>query len=260
MKDLSQPPTDQRRIRQSFQRGLDSYHGAATVQAEIAAQLVQMAVAHDLPQPIETALEFGCGTGHLTDRLVQHFQLRSLLLNDLVPEAAQLVAQRASVPTRAHVGPVETLPLPPRLELIASASTVQWVADLPALMARLSAHLAPGGHLLLSGFGRKQFHELAALGSEAAAPSYLDAADWPQMLPAEMQLLAVRQQPRVLMFDTALNLLRHLRQTGVNGQARQGWSRRDLRAFEQRYLARFGVNGQLPLTYDPVLVLARKSH
>lgn len=260
MKDLSQSPTDHARIRHSFRRGLGSYHGSAQVQADIAARLAQMAVEQDVPHGIENAFEFGCGTGHLTQQLLRRFQIRNLLLNDLVPEAAQMVAQQTAPGARVAAGPVETLPLPAQLDLIASASTVQWIAELPLLMARLCAYLAPGGHLLLSGFGHRQFHELASLGSTAAAPSYLDAAEWSALLPAGMQLVAVEQRPQVLRFDTALMLLKHLRQTGVNGQAQQGWSRRNLQAFEERYRAQFGEDGQLPLTYDPVLLLARRAH
>ncbi|MEX0301621.1 MAG: biotin synthase, partial [Leisingera sp.] len=138
-------------------------------------------------------------------------------------------------------------------------STVQWISDLPALMTRLAAHLQPGGWLALSGFGRGQFRELAALGSDAAAPSYLDAGEWSAVLPQDIELLAIKQRPAVLEFENALGLLKHLRQTGVNGHAQQSWSRRRLREFEDSYRTRFGRKGKLPLTYDPVLLVARKT-
>lgn len=260
MKDIGARIPDQTRIRQSFRRGLGSYHRAASVQAQIAARLAQLLAEAGAAPQIGSAVEFGCGTGHLTQQLGQRFGFGRLLLNDLVPEAsAALSVLPRAAQARFAAGPIETLPLPPQLDLIASASTVQWIADLPGLLARLADHLAPGGRLLLSGFGRRQFHELAALGSAAAAPSYLDAADWPAMLPAGLEILALEQAPQVLHFDGAMALLKHLRQTGVNGHAQQGWSRRRLRAFEDRYRARFGQADQLPLTYDPVLLLARKA-
>ncbi|WP_417474138.1 methyltransferase [Leisingera sp.] len=262
MKDIGARIPDQTRIRQSFRRGLGSYHRAASVQAQIAARLAQLLAQAGAAPQIGSAVEFGCGTGHLTQQLAQRFDFGRLLLNDLVPEAsaALSVLPRATrAQARFAAGPIETLPLPAQLDLIASASTVQWIADLPGLLARLADHLAPGGWLLLSGFGRRQFHELAALGSAAAAPSYLDAADWPAMLPAGLEIHALEQTPQVLHFDGAMALLKHLRQTGVNGHAQQGWSRRRLRDFEDRYRARFGQAGRLPLTYDPVLLLARRT-
>lgn len=262
MKDMMPPQVDRSRVRQSFRRGLESYHRNASVQADIAAQLAQMLQAEGAPGQFGAALEFGCGTGHLTRQLVQRFEIGSLLLNDLVPEAASAVQalEGAELPqVRFEAGPVESLPLPQELDLIASASTVQWIPDLPALTARLAARLKPGGWLALSGFGRGQFRELAALGSAAAAPSYLDAGEWRAVLPGSLDLVAAAQAPVMLEFDSALALLRHLRQTGVNGHAQQSWSRRRLRDFEDAYRAQFGQGGKLPLTYDPVLLVARRT-
>ncbi|MFY0310236.1 malonyl-ACP O-methyltransferase BioC [Leisingera sp. D0M16] len=256
------PQLDQSRVRQSFRRGLESYHRNASVQAEIAAQLAEMLQAQGAPGQFGAALEFGCGTGHLTRQLLHRYRIGSLLLNDLVPEAAfalQALEGAEQPQVRFEAGPVESLPLPQELDLIASASTVQWIPDLPALTARLAARLKPGGWLALSGFGRGQFRELAALGSAAAAPSYLDAGEWRAVLPESLNLLAVTQAPVVLEFDNALALLKHLRQTGVNGHAQQSWSRRHLRDFEDAYRARFGRSGKLPLTYDPVLLVARRT-
>ncbi|MCB4455872.1 malonyl-ACP O-methyltransferase BioC [Leisingera sp. McT4-56] len=262
MKDMQPPHLDQSRVRQSFRRGLESYHGSASVQADIAGQLAAMLQQQGAPRRFASVLEFGCGTGHLTRQLLQRFQADSLSLNDLVPEAAQVLqALDGTAPAQARFagGPIEILPLPQELDLIASASTVQWIPDLAGLAARLAAHLKPGGWLALSGFGRGQFRELAALGSAAAAPSYLDADEWPAVLPHGMEILQITQRPVVLEFSSAMHLLKHLRQTGVNGHAQQNWSRRRLREFEEAYRARFGRNGILPLTYDPVLLVARKA-
>ncbi|UWQ80390.1 methyltransferase domain-containing protein [Leisingera sp. S132] len=262
MKDMQPPHLEQSRVQKSFRRGLESYHGAASVQAETAAHLARMLQDQGAPRHFGRVLEFGCGTGHFTRQLLQRFSAGSLVLNDLVPEAAQVMQALegdTQAKTRFKGGPIESLPLPQDLDLIASASTVQWIPDLPALMARLAAHLTPGGWLALSGFGRGQFRELAAMGSAAAAPSYLDADEWPSVLPEGLEIRQIAQRPAVLEFASALHLLRHLRQTGVNGNARQGWSRRQLRSFEDAYRERFGQGGKLPLTYDPVLLVARRT-
>ncbi|MFW8636253.1 methyltransferase domain-containing protein [Cribrihabitans pelagius] len=258
----ARPGLDQSRVRQSFKRGLGNYHRHATVQAEIAIRLAALLADLGAPRSLNAALEFGCGTGHLTTALTERLDIGRLTLNDLVPEAAAAAAHAA----RPHCGvldilpgPVETLPLPGGQDLITSASTVQWVDDLPALMARLAEHLRPGGWLALSGFGRCQFRELAELGSRAAAPSYMDAQEWPAILPEGLQLVALEQRPMVLEFGNIATLLRHLRLTGVNGNARQGWGRARLRAFEAAYQARFGRGGRLPLSYDPVWLVARKN-
>lgn len=261
MKDSLSPKVNQSRVRQSFSRGLQSYHEAATVQAQIATELVRLLQGQQLQQPLERVLEFGCGTGHLTEALLKAFEIKELVLNDLVPEAEaplRATLEQHGQSAEFRCGAIETLPLPKDLDLITSASTVQWIEDLPLALNHLAAHLAPGGWLALSGFGSAQFRELAALGSAAAAPSYLDVGDWPTVLPAGLKLVALRQQAIPLYFDSALALLQHLRQTGVNGQACGTWTRQALRQFESRYQELFSVDGKLPLTYDAVWILARK--
>ncbi|EBA15595.1 biotin synthesis protein, putative [Roseobacter sp. SK209-2-6] len=261
MKDQISAPLDQSRLRQSFCRGLETYHQHAEVQALIAQELVQLMQQHGVPQALGKTLEFGCGTGHLTASLSRSFDPGALLLNDLVPESEaplRQLLQQAGRAAEFRSGAIETLPLPADLDLIASASTVQWIEDLPGLLARLAQHLAPGGWLALSGFGRGQFRELQALGSAAAAPSYFDRDEWPGLLPAGLEIAVLRQRPVPLFFNSGLEVLRHLRKTGVNGQAGKRWSRSDLAEFDREYRRRFAVEGGLPLTYDAVWVLLRK--
>lgn len=248
------------RVAESFRRGLETYHAAAQTQAQIAQGLAQMLRSNGAPLRFAKTLEFGCGTGHLTEALLQQFDLGDLFLNDLLPEAAARAAGlAASASPTVLTGPVEQLDLPHGLGLIASASTVQWVADWPDVLARLCGALAPGGYLALSGFGTGQYQELTALGSAGAAPNYMDAGDWPAVLPQDLELLEIRQAPIVAEFDNARAVLRHLRRTGVNGRAGDHWTRQQLRAFETAYHDRFERNGKVTLTYDPVMLIARKA-
>lgn len=252
--------TGQNRIRQSFARGLPSYHGAAIAQAQIASLLAQALVDAGAPQRFQQALEFGCGTGLLTDALLQRFAIDQLMLNDLVADPAatlQPILDRHKTQTTFYAGPVETLPLPTALDLVASASTVQWVADPAALIVKLALHIAPGGWLALSGFARDHFAELRAVGAAAQAPSYLDGADWRAILPANMTVHSVTHHRISLQFPNAVSLLRHLRQTGVNAQAGRHWTRADLARFEASLRATQPNDGPLTLTYCPVIVIAQ---
>lgn len=241
------------RVQRSFQRGLSSYHLAASPQAAIAEQLATL-LAHHAQRELGPVFEFGCGTGHLTNALTARFRTQMLHLNDLVEECEALTPTGSSF----SAGPVEDIALPEGLSLIASASTVQWIRDMPQLMAKLWNALAPGGWLALSGFGQDHFHQLTALGSTASAPGYLEPESWGRMLPAEADIRYLKKEEMTLHFTSAMEVLRHLRQTGVNGQARGGWSRARLARFETEYFDKFGAGGEIPLTYMPVYLIARK--
>ncbi len=245
----------------SFQRSLPSYHSASVAQAQIADALVQALQWSGAPTRFARVFEFGCGTGHLTSHLLHQFSIRNLSLNDLLPDCAQAIQpilHRYSAAATFYPGAIETIDLPIGLDLIASASTVQWVDDPAPLMVRLADHLAPGGWLALSGFGTGHFAELRAVGGFGKAPSYLDPVDWQRILPGNLQVLALQSQPIILQFTDALSLLRHLRQTGVNAPASRTWTRADLAAFDARLRQGVPSGSDLTLTYCPVILIARK--
>ncbi|MGR3615084.1 MAG: malonyl-ACP O-methyltransferase BioC [Paracoccaceae bacterium] len=261
MRDFQSRFTTADKVRRSFRRGFASYSETACVQAQVAEQLVSLLAEKRGGNPIAQGFEFGCGTGNLTRALTAEFSVRDLHLNDLVPDAeraARDVAENVgSVSFRA--GDVQSVRPERRFDLIASASTVQWVSDQNALLEQLADMLAPGGWLALSSFGSAQFKELLALGSTAAAPGYLDAVDWQSALPVGLKLVAVKQNQITLSFPNARAVLRHLRDTGVNGRAQAGWTRTRLAAFEAEYMHRFGTRDGVSLTYDPVWVIAQKT-
>ncbi|APG46313.1 methyltransferase [Phaeobacter porticola] len=261
MKDLTVGTSDCNRVANSFRRGLGSYHAQATAQARVAVDLADLLQKCVGDRRFAHVFEFGAGTGHLTEALFHRFDIGTIALNDLVAEAEpplqQTVAAHGGKASFA-VGPIETCAFPQGVDLIAASSVVQWVPNVPQLMQRCAAALTPNGWLALSGYGRGHFRELAALGSTAAAPNYMDHSDWPAVLPQDLQLVELRQAAITLHFASPRDVLRHLRETGVNGQSQGGWTRARLVGFEAAYRQRFSTPQGVTLTYDPVLILARR--
>ena len=252
----------QSRVQRSFHRGLATYHDAAVAQAKVATLLVDALQAAGAPANFGRALEFGCGTGHLTAQILQRFRLQHLTLNDLVPDCAavlQPILQGHTTQVTFHAGAIETLALPTGLDLVASASTVQWVQDPAALISRLTAHLAPGGWIAISGYGRDHFAELRALGRRPAAPSYLDPEDWRVVLPAMLRIHTLARHSLPVQFADGVSLLRHLRQTGVNAGAGRQWTRANLVDFENGLRAARPNASHLSLTYSPVIIVAQRA-
>lgn len=250
------PASTAAKVGRSFARNFHSYHANATIQAVIAEGLARRLQHHGAPARFSRGFEFGCGTGHLTCALRGRFQIDQLILNDLVPGAAGVA--------RAHhadflPGDIRRLPWPEAPDLITSASTLQWMADPAALVARAGAHLTPGGWLALSGFGPRQYSELATLGSGAQAPGLFPADRLAAALGTDQfQIHEARGRVHRLWFTTPQEVLRHLRATGVNGAARAVWTRARLHDFCAAYRDQFERDGQVPLTYHPVWLIARK--
>ena len=249
------------RIAQSFRRGLGTYHAAAVAQAQIAEMVMDALLAAGAPDAFGRVLEFGCGTGHLTAQILQRLAVDHLTLNDLVADCATAlhsVLHGHKTQAAFLVGAIETVPLPMGLDLVASASTVQWVQDPAALIARLSTHLAPGGWLAISGYGRGHFAELQGAGAQAMAPSYLDPQDWRAALPDNLRVRHLAQHSLCMPFPDAISLLRHLRRTGVNAGVGRHWTRAKLAEFDAMLRSDLPKGACLSLTYCPVIVIAQK--
>nr|WP_246184938.1 methyltransferase domain-containing protein [Paracoccus aestuariivivens] len=195
--------------------------------------------------------EAGHGSGFLTRALVA-LEPRALWLNDL---SAPLPDLAWETPPARLAGEITRLALPQGLDLVASASMLQWIADPEALIRRFCAVLDTGGVLAVSGFGPENFPELAALGLPPGAPSYRDSAALAKALPAGMELLVARDEAIRLHFPSAHALFTHLRATGVNGLLGGRMSPAALRSL----MARMDGSGDLTLTYRPSYCLARKS-
>jgi len=253
--------TGQARIGQSFRRGLASYGGAARVQADVARDLAADIARLAPPNGFARALEFGCGTGFLTREMLARLRVGHWHINDLVDESRDHVAQLFDPQATWDFlpGAIETLDLPAALDLVASASTLQWVTDTRGLLARLGACLAPGGWLALASYAPRHFHELAPYGVAARAMSYHDSQTLASLLPEGLALHSTEEEERVVRFASPRAMLQHLRRTGVNGGTRGRWSRGDLAAFEAGYAAHHpdGAGG-VTLTYAPIRLLAQK--
>ena len=238
------------RIATGFARHLASYDTAATAQAQIAARLA----ARIAPQiaPAARMLELGHGTGFLTRQLAR-LDPGEIWLNDLVAPLPEM-AWPAGTKVRALPGDAAALRFPARLELIASASMLQWLPDPAALLHRAAQALCPGGILAIASFGPQNFPELAGLGLPPGAPSYRDAAGLCADLPAGMQILAAWDERIPLAFADARALMAHLRATGVNGLRAGHLSVPRLRGMMQQ----MNLRGQTTLTYRPSYCIARR--
>ena len=248
-------PQHSDRVRRSFSRSFDSYHAAADQQVWVADRLVTALRDAGAPTQFHRAFEFGCGTGHLTRALAEAYGFDQLTLNDLTPDArATAKAHGASF----LPGDVETLAWPAGMELVASASTIQWLNDPMRVLRAAAEELAPGGWLAVSGFGPDQYRELAQLGSKAAAPGLCAVEALAEAVSEHLEVMAMGEARRLQLFPTPVDVLRHLRRTGVNARAQGAWSKSRLARFSTDYIRAFGTEEGVPLTYHPVWIVARK--
>ena len=80
---------DKLKVAQRFEKAAKSYTEHAVVQKQICRNLMQL-MTNYLPQTtLDHVFEIGCGSGNLSQLLMQNLQIRQLFLNDLYSEVQQ---------------------------------------------------------------------------------------------------------------------------------------------------------------------------
>lgn len=248
---------DKSEVKCRFRRSVESYDENAHVQKLIVEKLYKLLQLHLSGTP-RHVLEIGCGTGLLTRKLAGELKPDRLFINDLVYEMCSKTATTCGLADSSCLtGDVEELALPGTFDLIVSTSTFQWFTHLPATLEKLAASLLPGGLMVFSTFGKYNLHELrATTGSGLCYPSKEDISE---LLLPFFDILRLEEEKQVLYFSSPLEILQHLKKTGVNASASDRiWTKGQISRFSDDFQNRYAVDGQYPLTYHPLYFVCRK--
>lgn len=211
------------KVARRFDSAAQSYDAHSPVQRLAAAQLAGRIATASLP-PRPRVLELGCGTGHLTARLLDHLPGATLLATDIAP--AMVAACRARFGGRTGLDfAVMDACHPANLsgfDLICANLAAQWFDDLPATLAALAQRLAPDGLLALSLLGPDSFREWraahAALGLQPGTLVFRTPDEYRAAFPYAGEL-ALDSALHIDRPASAIDFLRALRAIGADTPA-----------------------------------------
>lgn len=242
-----------------FDAGRPTYDEHARVQHAIVEALIDdanrvKAGPSDM-RPGCSAVEIGCGSGLLTRRLYPIAKKGHLYLwdtNTLPPKGFE----RATF-TQCDAELKICRTPSSRFDMIATASTIQWFNSPRRFLSECLRVLRPGGVLLLSAFVRGNMHELTAAG--AASLSLPDTRRWRAMIPDGFETLSFVTEDYDMVFDDAVDVLRHLKLTGVNALSRS--SAPGGRVTGPALVRRFPrmLDGRCHLTYRTIRIILKKT-
>lgn len=143
-------------IEEAFGKAARQYAEAALVQKRCADQLLKELDRVQSKLPPGNVIEIGCGTGFLTQGLVEKMSDRPLEITDLSQSMLAICQQQISQINHSSETTFKTLdgelwqPISRSYALIISSFAVQWFQQLEPTLDRWISALKPGGKILMS--------------------------------------------------------------------------------------------------------------
>lgn len=253
--ELALKHIEKQRIRQHFDKALNGYDEHAWIQQKINRRLLSHIIANLPSSSLESVLELGCGTGQLSEGLQQHIHANYWMFNDLC-DVKDRLKKRLSQPFAFYCGDAEQFPFNRSYDLIVSASAIQWFHHQSSFIEHCKKGLKRNGLLAIATFGQENLHEIRALTNIGLV--YPQLSDWKKWLQDDFELLYAETIKEELCFPTPLDVLKHLKQTGVTATGQGTWTKQKLQIFIEQYQRCFSLSDQqVRLTYQPLWIIAR---
>ncbi len=250
---------DKERVAQYFGSCLETYEDNATVQQEISRQFFNLLSRYGI-SAFSRILEIGCCTGFLTDLICSEHVVKTIWLNDIVPEFCSVAAERIKENVKEiHLlpGDIEEKVLPEGLDIVLSSSTFQWLQDLERLFARIYGCLNKGGILAFSLFGPGTMEEIRSLTGRGLP--YLEHSELQKITTSFFDPIHIHMERKRIYLPSVRAVLRHIQKTGVGGIGRPRWKVSEFRKFESEYRARYETDLGIPVSYVSTFIIARKT-
>jgi len=241
-------------LKKRFEKSLETYGDNAIVQNYMAANLVNLLKAYS-GTGFNRVFEFGVGSANLTRLFSGEFTYTKLFLNDIVKKS-EIWAKKYVDDFEFIEGDVEKIEFPEHLNLIISNATVQWVKDYDELIDKVAASLEPKGKFAFSTFGEDNFLEIQQVFSIGL--EYLSKDVIEEKLRKHFIILETVEDKIELDFKNPKEVLRHIKNTGVNCMGFKNFHKSTFFNFEKEYKKLFSTSDGVKLTYHPIYTLVEK--
>ncbi len=245
-------------VRSRFAGAMESYDSSAMAQNAIIERLYSDFI--DKERPYKNILEIGAGSGNLT-RLLVGLEHDKLYVNDLCEESSEVVIRKVSQSKTIDyiIGDAEELSFSQVgiCDLIASTSTMQWFKNLNGFFEKSLQLLNSGGELVFSTFivgNVDEIRQTTGVGLEYKTQSQIESI----LREVGFEVVKCHSESIELLFNSPIDVLRHLKLTGVNSLANSEWRGFKREEFEQKYRELFSVDKSVKLTYRPLYIKAIK--
>lgn len=237
-------------IKNHFEKSMDKYDENAVVQGFLAAKLTDEV--YKISENFDRILELGAGTGLLTREIHKKINYKTYIANDLCDKSKNYISKILPEFTFLS-GNAGRIKPSGKVDLIVSNAMFQWFPNLEEISAVYRNFLNPNGILAFTTFLPENFNELKEI--TGLALEYKSVDELRAILEKNYEILKIESFENSVEFNTPLELLYHMKNTGVNSLNSTRWTFADVKGFCDKFSQRFD---KVTLTYSSALILARK--
>lgn len=235
-------------LKNKFRKSMDKYDENAFVQRITAEKLVS-----SLSQKkFDKILEIGCGTGILTKQIEQNLVFQKYFANDIVEKSKNYIDGIISKNTFV-CGNAQKIKLPYKVDLIISNAVFQWFENLDKVLEYYSSLLKIDGIIAFSTFSPENFLEIREV--TGLTLNYKNIDELKEIVEKNFEIIHIEKFNYKMNFSTPLQILAHMKNTGVNSLTEKHWGIKNVKEFCDKYREKFP---ELSLTYAPIIVVAKK--
>lgn len=236
-------------VKNCFEKSFDKYDENAFVQKILAENLSEQIFA--VKNSFDTVFEIGCGTGLLTRCINNKITFKKYFANDLTEKSKNYIAKILPEFTFIH-GNAQKIKPPHNIDLLTANAVFQWFNNLDKFINYYKPYLNKNAILAFSTFGKDNFSEIQNI--TGLGLNYLSQQEIINILKPDFDILYTNEYKYKLDFNTPLELLAHMKNTGVNSLKKKIWSFKNVKDFCTDYMEKYE---NITLTYNPIIITAK---
>lgn len=218
-----------------FDKYYDMYDDYSFVQKKVSKNLMDFIEENKFEKNnISSIFEIGCGTGiftneYLKNKYIRNFKIEKLILNDIFDIKKYFKDKtNENFSLSFEIGDILKIQIP-KTDLVLSSSAFQWIENLDLLFEKLSTKT---NKLAFSTYVMGNLIEIKE--HFGISLNYYEAEEIETYLKKYFKNIKLKRERVVLDFETPIQVLKHLKYTGVTGLKKPSVS--NIRTFNKKKL------------------------